>query len=170
MRQSYSNNGGSRDNGNGTGGANGQGQGNMRRKKKRLLSRKKRSLDPSLIIDYKNADLLRRFVTERGKIIPRRISGATQEQQRKLTVAIKRARFLGLLPYSVSHLTERGFAGEMQNSVQTFVSATMRGRGPGHHHGTRPTEGGPTIGGGGISAVREKDDFVKDDQVGDEEE
>lgn len=120
MKPSYSN-------------TNGNGNGNHRRKKKRMLSRKKRSLDPSIVIDYKDADLLRRFVTERGKIIPRRISGATQEQQRKLTTAIKRARFLGLLPYSVAHENERGFAGEMQNTIQTFVSASMRGRGPGQH-------------------------------------
>jgi small subunit ribosomal protein S18 len=142
---------------------------NPRRKKKRMLSRKKRSLDPSIVIDYKDGDLLRRFVTERGKIIPRRISGATQEQQRKLTTAIKRARFLGLLPYSVSHSSERGFAGEMQNSVQTFVSATMRGRGPGHH------QRGPDAGGGGIGVSigigipRDRDES-DNDAGGDEEE
>jgi small subunit ribosomal protein S18 len=134
-----------------------------------MLSRKKRSLDPSIVIDYKDSDLLRRFVTERGKIIPRRISGATQEQQRKLTIAIKRARFLGLLPYSVSHNSERGFAGEMQNSVQTFVSATMRGRGPGHHQ--RGPDAGGAIGGigVGIGIPRERDDD-RDDAGGDEEE
>ncbi len=137
------------------------GHGGPRRKKKRMLSRKKRSLDPSIVIDYKDADLLRRFVTERGKIIPRRISGATQEQQRKLTVAIKRARFIGLLPYSVTHQTERGFAGEMQNSVQTFVSAAMRGRGPGHHHPRGPE---------GVGIVREREDDDKDEAGGDEEE
>lgn len=150
-------------NGNGT---NGNNNTNGRRKKKRMLSRKKRSLDPSIVIDYKDADLLRRFVTERGKIIPRRISGATQEQQRQLTVAIKRARFLGLLPYSVSHVTERGFAGEMQNSVQTFVSASMRGRGPGHHQ-----RGGPESGiGVGIGIPRDRDEGDGEEMGGDEEE
>ncbi len=154
---------------NGNSSANGNGNGNNpRRKKKRMLSRKKRSLDPSLIIDYKDGDLLRRFVTERGKIIPRRISGATQEQQRKLTVAIKRARFLGLLPYSVSHISERGFAGDMQNSVQTFVSATMRGRGPGHHQ-RGGQEAAPGSIGVGIGIPRERDDD-RDDVGGDEEE
>jgi small subunit ribosomal protein S18 len=144
---------------NGNGAAN-----NPRRKKKRMLSRKKRSLDPSIVIDYKDADLLRRFVTERGKIIPRRISGATQEQQRQLTVAIKRARFLGLLPYSVSHVSEKGFAGEMQNSVQTFVSATMRGRGPGHHRGPESAAGV------GIGLPRDRNEDREDEMGGDEEE
>lgn len=147
---------------------NGSGtNGNPRRKKKRMLSRKKRSLDPSIVIDYKDGDLLRRFVTERGKIIPRRISGATQEQQRKLTLAIKRARFLGLLPYSVSHTSERGFAGEMQNSVQTFVSATMRGRGPGHHQRGSDAPGGIGV---GIGIPRDRDDSDRDELGGDEEE
>lgn len=108
---------------------------NTRRKKKRVLGRKKRTLDPALIIDYKNPDVLRRFVTDRGKIIPRRISGATQEQQRKLAVAIKRARFLSLIPYSIAHKTERGYAGELQNVIQTFVSASMRTRGPSRGEG-----------------------------------
>ena len=109
---------------------NTNGTDNFRKKKKRNLLRKKRTLDPTLIIDYKIPDVLRRFVTDRGKIIPRRISGATQEQQRKLAVAIKRARFLSLLPYSIAHNTERGYAGELQNVIQTFVSASMRTRGP----------------------------------------
>ncbi|MBI2603147.1 MAG: 30S ribosomal protein S18 [Deltaproteobacteria bacterium] len=116
---------------------NTNGKDNFRKKKKRNLLRKKRTLDPALIIDYKNPDVLRRFVTDRGKIIPRRISGATQEQQRKLAVAIKRARFLSLLPYSISHDTERGYAGELQNIIQTFVSASMRTRGPMRGDGPR---------------------------------
>ena len=167
MRPTYHSSANGAEKGNNTNGngANGNGPGN-RRKKKRMLSRKKRSLDPSIVIDYKDGDLLRRFVTERGKIIPRRISGATQEQQRQLTVAIKRARFLGLLPYSVSHVSERGFAGEMQNSVQTFVSATMRGRGPGHHSSRGGVE---TAIGVGIRIPRERDDD-RDDNGGDEEE
>lgn len=121
---------------NGTGTGNGNGMAvNGRRKKRRLLVRRKRSLDPHLIIDYKLPDVLKRFITDRGKIIPRRISGATQMQQRKITLAIKRARFLGLIPSSVSHRTERGFAGEMQHAAQSFATAGVyRGRpttGPG---------------------------------------
>ncbi|MFC1614666.1 30S ribosomal protein S18 [Gemmatimonadota bacterium] len=50
-------------------------------------------------IDYKDEKLLSRFVTERGKIIPRRTSGACARHQRQLSLAIKRARFLALLPY-----------------------------------------------------------------------
>lgn len=49
-------------------------------------------------IDYKDHELLRKFVTENGKIIPRRLTGANALQQRQLTRAIRRARVLGLLP------------------------------------------------------------------------
>jgi small subunit ribosomal protein S18 len=51
-------------------------------------------------IDYKQGDRLRRFVTERGKILPRRISGNCAKHQRQLTTAIKRARQMALLPYT----------------------------------------------------------------------
>lgn len=50
-------------------------------------------------IDYKDADGLRRFTTERGKILPRRITGTCAKHQRVLTVAIKRARNICLLPF-----------------------------------------------------------------------
>ena len=50
-------------------------------------------------IDYKDVRLLQRYVSERGKIIPSRISSVSAKKQRELTRAIKRARFLGLLPY-----------------------------------------------------------------------
>ncbi|MEB3273444.1 MAG: 30S ribosomal protein S18 [Prochlorothrix sp.] len=56
-------------------------------------------IKPSDPIDYKDVDLLRKFITERGKILPRRITGLTAQQQRDLTTAIKRARILALLPY-----------------------------------------------------------------------
>ncbi|WP_353893267.1 30S ribosomal protein S18 [Proteinivorax hydrogeniformans] len=52
-------------------------------------------------IDYKSGDKLRRYVTERGKILPRRISGTCAPHQRQLTTAIKRARVMALLPYTV---------------------------------------------------------------------
>jgi len=55
--------------------------------------------DSSLEINYKEQKSLRYFTTERGKIIPRRISGTCAKHQRKLTVAIKRARTIALLPY-----------------------------------------------------------------------
>lgn len=51
-------------------------------------------------IDYKEINRLRRFVTERGKILPRRVSGNCARHQRVLAVAIKRARELALLPYT----------------------------------------------------------------------
>jgi small subunit ribosomal protein S18 len=50
-------------------------------------------------IDYKDERLLRRFVNERGKIIPRRISGNCAKAQRQLTKAIKRARYMAILPF-----------------------------------------------------------------------
>lgn len=51
-------------------------------------------------IDYKEVDLLKKFVSERGKILPRRVTGTSAKYQRQLTTAIKRARHIGLLPYS----------------------------------------------------------------------
>ncbi|MFK8026904.1 MAG: 30S ribosomal protein S18 [Gammaproteobacteria bacterium] len=54
-------------------------------------------------IDYKDIDLLKDFVTETGKIVPSRITGTKARYQRQLTTAIKRARFLALLPYSDQH-------------------------------------------------------------------
>ena len=51
-------------------------------------------------IDYKDVAKLRRFVTERGKILPRRISGNCAKHQRQVTVAIKRARNIALLPFT----------------------------------------------------------------------
>jgi len=53
-------------------------------------------------IDYKDADGLRRYTTERGKILPRRITGTCAKHQRRLALEIKRARALALLPYVVS--------------------------------------------------------------------
>ena len=50
-------------------------------------------------IDYKDVDLLKRFISERGKILPRRVTGTSAKNQRKLTVAIQRARVMGLLPF-----------------------------------------------------------------------
>jgi small subunit ribosomal protein S18 len=52
-------------------------------------------------IDYKDVRLLQRFVSERGKIVPSRITAVSTQRQRELARAIKRARYLGLLPYMV---------------------------------------------------------------------
>jgi len=54
-------------------------------------------------VDYKDVDLLKDFITETGKVVPSRITGTKAKYQRQLTTAIKRARFLALLPYSDSH-------------------------------------------------------------------
>lgn len=56
-------------------------------------------IKPEEPIDYKDVELLRKFITERGKILPRRITGLTAKQQRDLTQAIKRARIVALLPF-----------------------------------------------------------------------
>ena len=55
--------------------------------------------DKNLKIEYKDSKALRYFITERGKIIPRRITGTCAKHQRSLTMAIKRARTIALLPY-----------------------------------------------------------------------
>lgn len=52
-------------------------------------------------IDYKDVRLLQRYISERGKIVPSRITAVSAKNQRKLAQAIKRARFLALLPYAV---------------------------------------------------------------------
>jgi small subunit ribosomal protein S18 len=54
-------------------------------------------------IDYKDLNLLKQFVSESGKIVPSRITGTSAKYQRQLADAVKRARFLALLPYSDSH-------------------------------------------------------------------
>ena len=55
------------------------------------------------VVDYKNVDLLKDFVSETGKIIPARITGTSAKFQRQITVAIKRARFLALLSFTDNH-------------------------------------------------------------------
>lgn len=54
-------------------------------------------------IDYKDIELLKGYITETGKIVPSRITGTKAKYQRQLSTAIKRARFLALLPYTDSH-------------------------------------------------------------------
>jgi small subunit ribosomal protein S18 len=58
-------------------------------------------VDKVKTIDYKDVNKLRRYVTERGKMVPRRMSGTCAFHQRHLSIAIKRARIMALLPYSV---------------------------------------------------------------------
>ena len=73
------------------------------RRKKRFLRKKicRFCADKISLIDYKDGRRLRNLITERGKIIPRRISGNCARHQRQLTVAIKRARHLALMPFTV---------------------------------------------------------------------
>ncbi len=59
------------------------------------------SSDKAPKIDYKDVKLLQRYVSERGKIVPSRITAVSAKKQRELARAIKRARFLGLLPYLI---------------------------------------------------------------------
>jgi small subunit ribosomal protein S18 len=58
------------------------------------------AVDNGPTIDYKDVDLLKRYVTDRGKLMPSRITGVSAKYQRQLTTAIKRARQLALLPYT----------------------------------------------------------------------
>ena len=58
--------------------------------------------DSTVLIDYKDPQLLKYFITERGKIIPRRISGTCAKHQRKLALAVKRSRMIALMPFSVA--------------------------------------------------------------------
>lgn len=82
------------------------------RKKARKLRKKtfrgpkvsRLTTDKGLVIDYKDPRVLRMFLTETGKILPRRISGNTARQQREVVEAVKRARHLALLPYGESVL------------------------------------------------------------------
>lgn len=110
-----------------------------KKKRRRFMLRRKRTLDPTIAIDYKKPDTLKRFITDRGKIIPRRISGATAAQQRDITLSIKRARYLALLPVAVSHRPERGFAGEMAAAnAGGFRDAPRMGGPGGGRFGDRP--------------------------------
>lgn len=69
----------------------------QRRMKKRVCAF---CMDKVEAIDYKDISKLKKYVTERGKILPRRISGNCAKHQRELTIAIKRARNVALLPYT----------------------------------------------------------------------
>ena len=76
-------------------------------KKKGMFQRRKVCrfcADKGAVLDYKEVKTLRLFITETGKMTPRRISGTCSKHQRQLAVCIKRARHLALLPYAPSHL------------------------------------------------------------------
>jgi len=67
--------------------------------------------DRSSLVDYKDANVLRRFISDRGKIKARRVSGLCVQHQREVSIAVKTARELALLPYSVRASAERGRGG-----------------------------------------------------------
>ena len=67
--------------------------------------------DKIKVIDYKDPMKLRPYISDRGKIAPRRKSGVCAKHQRLLAAAIKRARFLALLPYVAAHVRETGGSG-----------------------------------------------------------
>ena len=56
--------------------------------------------DKTLVLDYKNADQLKKFINDKGKILPRRATGACAKHQREITLAVKRARHIAILPYT----------------------------------------------------------------------
>ena len=56
--------------------------------------------DKNLVLDYKNGDQLRKFVSDKGKILPRRATGACAKHQRDITLAVKRARHIAVLPFT----------------------------------------------------------------------
>jgi small subunit ribosomal protein S18 len=89
--------GGGRDGGRGGGGGGGDDPMRRRMGKKRAPSF---VAAPDFVFDYKDANTLRHFISERGKIVPRRISGLNATQQRQLTQQIKMARKIALLPYT----------------------------------------------------------------------
>ena len=69
-----------------------------RPKREMIIKRDCKLCKDQMIIDYKQPDLLKKFMTERGKIMPRRISGTSAKQQREIKNAIRRSRVMGLLP------------------------------------------------------------------------
>jgi small subunit ribosomal protein S18 len=64
-----------------------------------IYRRKLSPLQLGEVIDYKDVELLSKFLTEQGKILPRRVTGLTTKQQTKLTKAVKKARVVSLLPF-----------------------------------------------------------------------
>lgn len=70
-----------------------------RRRKVCSFCQAQKNSETKVTIDYKDSDLLRKYVSDRGKILPRRVTGTCAKHQRQVTVAIKRARHMALLPF-----------------------------------------------------------------------
>ena len=107
QRQGYGGGGGGRGRGRGKGkGKFAKGKGRDSRGKGQLFRRRKFcrfTADGTKQIDYKDIAVLKEFINENGRIIPARITGTKARYQRQLSVAINRARFLALLPYTALH-------------------------------------------------------------------
>jgi small subunit ribosomal protein S18 len=108
QRQGYGGGGGSRGRGKGKGkGKFAKGKGKDTRGGRGALFRRKKfcrfTADGTKEIDYKDIGILKEFINENGRIIPARITGTKARFQRQLSVAIQRARFLALLPYTDLH-------------------------------------------------------------------
>ena len=82
--------------GKGGGGGGGGGGGFSRRKMCRFCA------EPAMAIDYKNPSLLKNFITDRGKMVPRRISGSCAKHQRAIALAVRRARMIAIVPFAVT--------------------------------------------------------------------
>ncbi len=82
-----------------------RGRGGARRKKKKVFFRRRKvcrfCADKIDVVDYKDVRFLQQYIVERSKILPRRISGTCAKHQRIIQQAIKRARHLALLPYTI---------------------------------------------------------------------
>jgi small subunit ribosomal protein S18 len=82
-----------------------EGKGDRDGGKKRTMGRRKQCKfcgDENLTIDYKDAGLLKYFITDRGKLVPRRLSGNCAKHQREIAVAVNRARMLAIMPFAVT--------------------------------------------------------------------
>jgi small subunit ribosomal protein S18 len=133
--------GGPRREGSGPGGA---GPGGPRRGKRQYFRKKKVCkfcVEKMDFIDYKRADILSQFVQERGKILPRRMTGVCSKHQRWLGVAIKRARNIALLPFAGSA------AGTQQpRAVVAAAAGAPSGTSSGNSAGTHVTPATPAAG------------------------
>jgi small subunit ribosomal protein S18 len=75
-------------------------------------------------VDYKDIAKLRKYISDRGKIEPRRRTGACARHQRSLSLAIKRARFLALLPYTASHYSQKEYRQDRDRDREVTAPAT----------------------------------------------
>lgn len=83
-------------------------------KKRRIITVKKSILGTQTSVDYKDIDLLKKFLNMKGRITSRRLNGNNAKQQRAVSLAVKRARFMALLPFATSGSGERERRGSNQ--------------------------------------------------------